>query len=200
MAAWKPEELIITSPPIRPYIPTASTSLQAGALDGLEVEAELLSYEGVTCVGYGMAVFAVTGPNENRRLGKHSFTSARVRRLGGNLETTKRSISLAAEECHVEGDHAVGLWRKRRCRGGPRLGPVNRNILLHLSRFFPQYRVKDRPPTPEERIYRADGQNGRYPAFVYTGNCGLGFDYFLSRRAGDHFGNITARELGSSKL
>lgn len=151
-------------------------------------------------MGYGMAALAVTGPDENRRLGEHSFTSERFRRLGGNLEMAKCSISLAAEECHVEGNHAVGLWKERRCGGGPRLGPVNRNIPRHLSRFFPQYRMTDRPPTPEERIYRADGQDGRYPTFVYTGNCGLGFNYFLSGRAGDHFGNITARELGSSKL
>lgn len=62
------------------------------------------------------------------------------------------------------------------------------------------FEKKFKTRTPEERIYRADGQDGRYPAFIYTGNCGLGFDYFLSRRVGDHFGNITARELGSSKL
>lgn len=79
------------------------------------------------------------------------------------------------------------------------LESVKRNIPLHLSRFFPQYRMTDRPPTPEERIYRADGQDGRYPTFVYTGNCGLGFGYYL-KKAKDFLGNITTRELGSSKL
>lgn len=32
----------------------------------------------------------------------NGFTLAWYRRLGGNLETVKRSISLAAEQCHVE--------------------------------------------------------------------------------------------------
>lgn len=44
-----------------------SFQIMAGALDGLGVKPELLSYEGVTGVGYGVATFAVTDPNENRR-------------------------------------------------------------------------------------------------------------------------------------
>lgn len=44
-----------------------SFQLMAGALDGLAVEPALLSYEGVTGVGYGVASFAVTGPDEGRR-------------------------------------------------------------------------------------------------------------------------------------
>ena len=44
-----------------------SFQIMAGALDGLGVEPELLSYEGVTGVGYGVAAFAVTGPDDSRR-------------------------------------------------------------------------------------------------------------------------------------
>ena len=46
-----------------------SFQIMAGALDGRAVEAKLLSYEGVTGVGYGVATFAVTGPDEGRRFG-----------------------------------------------------------------------------------------------------------------------------------
>ncbi len=56
-----------------------SFQIMAGALDGLAVEAELLSYEGVTGVGYGVAVFAVTGPDENRRFGEQCEAAERVR-------------------------------------------------------------------------------------------------------------------------
>jgi hypothetical protein len=35
----------------------------AGALDGLGVKSELLSYEGPFGVGYGVAAFGVTGPD-----------------------------------------------------------------------------------------------------------------------------------------
>ena len=44
-----------------------SFQIMAGALDGLAVKPELLSYEGTFGVGYGVAVFTVTGTDENRR-------------------------------------------------------------------------------------------------------------------------------------
>lgn len=43
-----------------------SFQIMAGVLDGLGVEPELLSYESVTGVGYGVATFTVTGPDESR--------------------------------------------------------------------------------------------------------------------------------------
>jgi len=46
-----------------------SFQIMAGALDGLAVDAKFLSYEGVTGVGYGVATFAVTGLDEDRRFG-----------------------------------------------------------------------------------------------------------------------------------
>ncbi len=56
-----------------------SFQIMAGALDGLAVEAKLLSYEGVTGVGYGVATFAVTGPDEDRRFGAQCEAAERVR-------------------------------------------------------------------------------------------------------------------------
>ncbi len=103
------------------------------------------------------------------------FTPEWYRRLGGDLETVKRSISLAAERCHVEvttllipGENdseeeirMLAQW----------LASVDRNIPLHLSRFFPRYRMTDRSPKPEERVYRLADIAREYLAFVYTGNC-----------------------------
>ena len=56
-----------------------SFQMMAGALDGLAVESKLLSYEGVTGVGYGVAVFAVTGPDKNRRFGEQCEAMERTR-------------------------------------------------------------------------------------------------------------------------
>ena len=56
-----------------------SLQIMAGALDGQAVEAKLLSYEGVTGVGYGVATFAVTGPDENRRFGERCAELERAR-------------------------------------------------------------------------------------------------------------------------
>ena len=56
-----------------------SYQIMAGALDGQAVEARLLSYEGVTGVGYGVATFTVTGPDEDRRFGKQCEDLERIR-------------------------------------------------------------------------------------------------------------------------
>lgn len=56
-----------------------SFQIMAGALDGLAVEAELLSYEGVTGVGYGVSAFTVTGPDAERRFGEQLETMERAR-------------------------------------------------------------------------------------------------------------------------
>ena len=103
------------------------------------------------------------------------FTPEWYRRLGGDLETVKRSISLAAEQCHVEvttllvpGENDSEEEIRSLARW---LALVDRDIPLHLSRFFPRYRMMDRPPTPVERIYWLADVAREYLSFVYTGNC-----------------------------
>ena len=56
-----------------------SFQIMAGALDGEAVESKLLSYEGVTGVGYGVATFTVTGPDEGRRFGEQCAKLERAR-------------------------------------------------------------------------------------------------------------------------
>ena len=103
------------------------------------------------------------------------FSAAWYRKLGGDSETVKRSIALAAETCHVEvttllvpgendgPEEIMGLARW--------LAGVNPDIPLHLSRFFPRYRMTDRPPTPVEQVYRLAENARAYLTHVYTGNC-----------------------------
>ena len=55
-----------------------SFQIMAGALDGLAVEPKLLSHEGVTGVGYGVATFAVTGLDESRRFAVQYVEMERV--------------------------------------------------------------------------------------------------------------------------
>lgn len=56
-----------------------SFQIMAGAMDGQAVESKLLSYEGVTGVGYGVAVFTVTGPDAARRFGEQCAALERAR-------------------------------------------------------------------------------------------------------------------------
>ena len=103
------------------------------------------------------------------------FTPEWYQRLGGDLETVKRAISLAAEWCHVEvttllipGENdseeeirSLAQWS----------AAINPEIPLHLSRFFPRYRMTDKPPTPVERVYLLADVARKYLRYVYTGNC-----------------------------
>ena len=104
------------------------------------------------------------------------FTPEWYESLGGDLETVKRTIVLAAESgCHVEvttllipgGNdgaaeiRALAAW----------LAGVDRTIPLHLSRFFPRYHVTNLPPTPVETVYRLADEARSFLDFVYTGNC-----------------------------
>ena len=103
------------------------------------------------------------------------FTPAWYKHLGGDLETVKRSIALAAERCHVEvttllvpgeNDSAEEIRELAQW-----LASVSPEIPLHLSRFFPRYQMTDRPPTPVERVYQLAEEARAYLSHVYTGNC-----------------------------
>lgn len=103
------------------------------------------------------------------------FTEGWYRRLGGDLETVKRSITLAAQSCHLEvttlvvpGENdseteirALSQW----------LALVNPEIPLHISRFFPRHLMTDRPPTPVEAVYQLARVAREQLEYVYTGNC-----------------------------
>lgn len=103
------------------------------------------------------------------------FTETWYRRLGGDLETVKRSIELAARGCHVEvttlvvpGENdseeemrALSAW----------LASVDPEIPLHVSRFFPRHRMQDRPPTPVRTVCRLAEVARERLSYVYTGNC-----------------------------
>ena len=56
-----------------------SFQIMTGALDGMAAKEKFLSYKGVTGAGYGVAAFAVTGPDENHRFGKRCEELERVR-------------------------------------------------------------------------------------------------------------------------
>ena len=103
------------------------------------------------------------------------FTAAWYRKLGGDLDTVKRSIALAAGQCHVEvatllipGENDSVEEIRDLARW---LAAVDPGIPLHLSRFFPRYRMTDRPPTPIERVRRLAEEARAHLAYVYTGNC-----------------------------
>lgn len=103
------------------------------------------------------------------------FTEQFYQRIGGDLETVKQTIRLAAAACHVEVTTLVipgendseaeisGLSRW--------LASVDPEIPLHLSRFFPRYHMQNRAPTPVETVFRLRNVAAGNLKYVYTGNC-----------------------------
>ena len=106
-----------------------------------------------------------------------TFSEASYQRVGGKLATVQATIeTLAAEPgCHLEvttlvvpgvndsNDEmdALAAW----------LASVDANIPLHVSRFFPNWRMRDRGPTPVSRVYELADVARTHLAHVFTGNC-----------------------------
>lgn len=93
----------------------------------------------------------------------------------GKLEDVQRTVELAVGYCHVEITTLVvpGLNDSPAELGALAawLGGVNKDIPLHLSRYFPQYKL-DNPPTPLSTLQSAWDTACRYLHYVYIGNTG----------------------------
>ena len=75
----------------------------------------------------------------------------------------KTLCALCFHHCWLD-EGQTGLCRARGGRDG-------RIVPLHLSRFFPRYRMADRPPTSVKKVYRLADEAKAYLTYVYTGNC-----------------------------
>ncbi len=102
------------------------------------------------------------------------FHEAYYRKLGGDLETVKAFIARAQENCHVElttlivpGENDSPEDMEAQAKWIAGLRPT---IPLHITRFFPRYRMRDREATDVEQLYRLAGTAERYLEKVYVGN------------------------------
>ena len=103
------------------------------------------------------------------------FSAGWYRRLGGDVEVVRRAIAQAAARCHVEvttllipGENDGEEEIRALCRF---LADIRPDIPLHLSRFFPHYRMRGRAATPVETVYRLVEVAREYLTWVYPGNC-----------------------------
>ena len=104
-----------------------------------------------------------------------AFTEEGYRSLGGDLETVKTAIALAAERIHVEVTSLIvpglndgeGEMRAE----AQWLASLPGEIALHISRFFPMYHMRNCPPTPLETIDKLTAIAREYLPYVYKGNC-----------------------------
>ena len=103
------------------------------------------------------------------------FTEGYYRMIGGDLETVKRFIRHAVRGCHVElttlivpgqNDSAEEMRRLAQWVSG-----IDRKIPLHVTRFFPAFRMADDSPTDVHTVYRLAEAASKHLDYVYTGNC-----------------------------
>jgi len=103
------------------------------------------------------------------------FTQGYYRKLRGDLDTVKRTIEIAAGRAHVEvttlivpGENdseeeidSLSAW----------LAGISPDIPLHITRFFPRWRMTDREATPIRHVYRLAEVARKNLQYVYEGNC-----------------------------
>ena len=96
--------------------------------------------------------------------------------LGGDLETVKNFIAKAAEQCHVELTSLIvpGMNDSeeeiRSMTQWIASLPKGEDIPLHITRFFPRYRVQDKKPTDKALILRLVEIARQQLKYVYPGN------------------------------
>ena len=103
------------------------------------------------------------------------FSQKIYNKLGGDFETVRKTIEISAQSCHVEitslivptmNDSAEEMNKEAAW-----IAQISENIPLHISRFFPRYKITDIAPTPIKKIYELVEVAKRHLNFVYAGNC-----------------------------
>lgn len=105
------------------------------------------------------------------------FTAEVYRELGGSLATTMHTIEAFAgcATAHLEVTMLIvpGLndSREQLVEAARWLAGLDRGIPLHITRFFPCYKMLNAEPTPVETIYSFANEARNYLDFVTCGNC-----------------------------
>ncbi len=104
-----------------------------------------------------------------------AYTDDFYKGIGGDLETVKEFIKLAAKHAHVEVTTLIipgendGQEEMREL--STFLASINPEIPLHVSRFFPTYKMSDKQPTDISTIYLLADIAREKLKYVYEGNC-----------------------------
>ncbi|MCX7614298.1 MAG: AmmeMemoRadiSam system radical SAM enzyme [Clostridiales bacterium] len=105
-----------------------------------------------------------------------AFSEPFYKKIGGGLETVKKTIAHASKSCHVEVTTLIipgeNDTPEEMLKLSHWLSCVNHEIPLHITRFFPRYRMTDRNATDVTVIYELAAIARKNLKYVYTGNCG----------------------------
>ncbi len=97
--------------------------------------------------------------------------------LGGRLDQVKEFIAGAHKDCHIELTTLIVPGMNDTDEEMEELSswvaslPQGQDIPLHISRFFPRYKMSDKDPTSVSRVYHLAEVARNNLAYVYEGNC-----------------------------
>lgn len=103
------------------------------------------------------------------------FREEYYRELGGDLQVVKEFIARSFVDCHVElttlivpgkNDSASDMENEARW-----IASISNEIPLHITRFFPRYRMLNAQATAVEEVYRLAETARKYLKNVFVGNC-----------------------------
>ena len=103
-----------------------------------------------------------------------AFDAARYKELYGDLSAVMKTVEKCAAACHVEvtslivpgqNDRLEDMWALVEWLAG-----ISREIPLHITRFFPCYRMFNADPTPVETMKALAESARNLLKYVYFGN------------------------------
>lgn len=105
------------------------------------------------------------------------FRESYYQKLGGSLAVVKDFIRHSAASCHIElttlivpGENDCAEEMEEEASWIASLNPL-REIPLHVTRFFPQYKMTDKEATNVAQVYHLAEIARRHLKYVFVGNC-----------------------------
>ena len=103
------------------------------------------------------------------------FTEEYYKWLGGDLETVKTFIRQAVSKCHVELTALIvpghNDTHEEMRELSQWVASIDKNIPLHISRYFPYWKTLDIPATKIKDVYELAEVAREALTYVHVGNC-----------------------------
>lgn len=103
------------------------------------------------------------------------FTQGFYEKIGGDLETVKKFIQLTTKRSHIEITTLIipdeNDTEREISELSNFIASINKDIPLHISRFFPCYKMNWKSPTEVKKVYELADIARKKLNYVYEGNC-----------------------------
>lgn len=103
------------------------------------------------------------------------FSDKFYKNIGGDFELVKNFITNAHKNAHIEITTLIipdeNDSEKEIINLSEFIASIDKEIPLHISRFFPRYEMKEKNPTEIKKVYELASIARRKLKYVYEGNC-----------------------------